>query len=576
MAVLGIDLGTTNSLAAYWEDGKVHLVTDEHGEALFPSVVGYIEGEGLVAGAEAKERILTHREDTVCSFKRFMGTAKKYRLGGSLYTPMELSAMVLEHIRRNAEYFLKEEIEEAIITVPAYFNDKQRSDTKKAAKIAGLKVERLINEPSAAALAYRMESGREDATLLVFDFGGGTLDVSLVDAFDNVVEIRAVAGDNRLGGKDFNEVIAAEFYRRYGGVPEDFSPEEQGIVRKEAEQLKIALSTEKEAVRTFLLSGNEYTMLLTNQELIHCAVDLFKRISAPIQKVMNDADILPEEIDKIILAGGSSKMPVVRQYIESLMDVTVVMDENPDESIALGVGTAAGIKERTGDLRDMILSDICPFSLGIELFDGSFSPIIERNDTLPCSRTRHYATVHDNQTKLDVHIYQGENLMARDNLHLCEMQLCGLPKAKAGEVGASVTFLYDINGILDIRIEGGGQTQHKVVLNKNAGLTDAQVEERVKLLQKQSLHPFGRERDRLLIERAQRVYMESDKGTREMIARMLYSFKDALERRVSAEVRENYVRLSLCLEAVENRKFRFEEFDESFFDSGDEPNGDGE
>ncbi len=575
MALIGIDLGTTNSLAAAVKDGKVQLIPNAFGEYLTPSVVSFDEDGEVFVGKIAKEMLITRPGETFLEFKRNMGTDYLYRAGEREYRAEELSAFLLRRLKEDAEQFLHEPVTEAIISVPAYFDDDKRCATKTAGKLAGITVERLINEPSAVALYHHLNENIME-TFIVFDFGGGTLDVSLVDAFDNVVEIRAVAGDNRLGGKDFNEVIAAEFYRRYGVVPEDFSPEEQGIVRKEAEQLKIALSTEKEAVRTFLLSGNEYTMRLTNQELIHCAVDLFKRISAPIQKVMNDADILPEEIDKIILAGGSSKMPVVRQYIESLMDVTVVMDENPDESIALGVGTAAGIKERTGDLRDMILSDICPFSLGIELFDGSFSPIIERNDTLPCSRTRHYATVHDNQTKLDVHIYQGENLMARDNLHLCEMQLCGLPKAKAGEVGASVTFLYDINGILDIRIEGGGQTQHKVVLNKNAGLTDAQVEERVKLLQKQSLHPFGRERDRLLIERAQRVYMESDKGTREMIARMLYSFKDALERRVSAEVRENYVRLSLCLEAVENRKFRFEEFDESFFDSGDEPNGDGE
>ena len=263
-------------------------------------------------------------------------------------------------------------------------------------------------------------------------------------------------------------------------------------------------------------------------------------------------------------------MPVVKQYIKSLLDIPVVSDAEPDESIALGVGMAAGIKERTGDMKDVILSDICPFSLGTEIYDGSFSPIIERNDTLPCSRTRCYVTVSDFQTELDFNIYQGESLVAKDNLLIGQMKLKHLPKARAGEVGASVTFLYDINGILDIRITSGEQSEHKVILNKNMGLSESEVEKRVKELQKQTLYPVGQEKNRLLIERAGRIYMESDLRTREIIAKMLRDFKEAIASRSSNVIREHYVRLSLCLSAVENRKFQFEEFDENFYHEDEE------
>ena len=248
MAIIGIDLGTTNSLAAYWDSGEVRLITDENGQVLFPSVVGYIEEEGLIAGSQAKERLLTHSSDTVSSFKRFMGSDKRYPLGGKEYSPMELSAMVLERIKRNAEFFLKEEIDEAIITVPAYFNDKQRSDTKKAAKIAGLSVDRLINEPSAAALAYRTKCPAEDMTLLVFDFGGGTLDLSYVECFDNIIEIVAVAGDNYLGGDDIDRLVAEYFCRKNEIDLESLTVGQSAELLKASEAAKILLG-----VRTGIL-----------------------------------------------------------------------------------------------------------------------------------------------------------------------------------------------------------------------------------------------------------------------------------------------------------------------------------
>ena len=267
MAVIGIDLGTTNSLGAYWKDGRVQLIPMEGESFLLPSVVGYVEGEGFLAGAAAKERLIPHAGDTVASFKRFMGTAKEYHLGGRAYTPMELSAMILERIKRNAEFYLQEEIEEAVITVPAYFNDKQRSDTRKAAQIAGLKAERLINEPSAAALAYRREYGEEDRTLLVFDFGGGTLDLSYVECFDNVIEIIAVAGDNHLGGDDIDEAVSEYFCRENGLQPEELTRQEQAGLRKRSEEAKCALEKQEEAAMELTVGGRVCRAVLNEERL---------------------------------------------------------------------------------------------------------------------------------------------------------------------------------------------------------------------------------------------------------------------------------------------------------------------
>lgn len=571
MAIIGIDLGTTNSLCSVFREGHIQLVPNSFGEYLTPSVVSIGEDGEVFVGKIAKEMLITRPSCTFSEFKRNMGTDYEYVAGERRYRAEELSAFVLRRLREDAESYLGEKVTEAIISVPAYFNDDKRCATKNAGKLAGLTVERLVNEPSAVALKHHLEA-KEMETFIIFDFGGGTLDVSLVEAFDNMVEIRAVAGDNHLGGKDFNEAIAADFYRELGLEPASFSGEEQGMIIKEAELLKRELSVRNEAERTFLLRGTEHTMRMTNQKLIHIAAGLFGRMTVPLKRVINDSGMELEEIDKIILVGGSSKMPVVQQYIRSLTDMEVTADDRPDESIALGVGMAAAIKERTGELKDMILADICPFSLGTELYDGSFSPIIERNDALPCSRTRYYVTVQDNQDRIDFRIYQGEGMIAKENLLLGQLTIADLPPAPAGEVGAAVTFLYDINGILDIRIDSGSQSVHKVILNKNAGLSEEKLEDRIEEIRKMALHPVGKERDRLLIERAKRLYMESNYRNREQLTAMIRHFQQTLARGTGREIREEHVRIALYLEALEKNKLEFEPFDESFWTEESEGN----
>ena len=565
MAIIGIDLGTTNSLVSVWQDGHITLIPNSFGEYLTPSVVSFGDAGEIFVGKVAKERLITNPSDTFAEFKRNMGTDYQYMGGRKYYSAEDLSSFVLRKLKEDAENYLGEEVTEAVISVPAYFNDDKRCATKNAGKLAGLHVERLINEPSAVALKHH--TGVEEAeTFIIFDFGGGTLDISLVEAFDNMVEIQAVAWDNYLGGKDFNEVIAEDFYKVNRISREQFTKEEQGIVMKEAELLKRELSERNEAERKIYLGDTEYKMRMTNQHLIHIGADLFKRMSKPIRQVIGDSGMETSEIDKIILVGGSSKMPVVKQYLKTLLDIPVVVDENPDESIAMGVGIAAAIKMRTGDVKDMILADICPFSLGTAIYDGSFSPIIERNDTLPCSRTGYYVTVEDNQTKLTFPIYQGDNLLARDNLLLGTMEVRGLPPAPKGTVGANVTFLYDINGILDIRIVSNGKTLHKVIMNKRMGLSEEELEKRLEELRQMTLSPMEDEKNLYLIEKAGRLYRECSPQVRQYITRHLMVFKNVLENGKDREIREAYVGFSLYLEAVERNKFDFHGFDESFFD----------
>lgn len=564
MAIIGIDLGTTNSLASVWKDGRIQMIPNSFGEYLTPSVVSFGEKGEVYVGKIAREMLVTRPDSTFSEFKRYMGTNHIYQANGKSYRPEELSAFVLRRLKEDAESFLGEPVTEAVISVPAYFNDDKRCATKNAGRLAGLEVERLINEPSAVALKHHMD--QEDMErFIIFDFGGGTLDVSMVDAFENMVEIQAVSGDNYLGGKDFNEKIAAEFYRANNLLESDCSLEERGTVLKEAEGLKRRLSEQDRASMSVLIRGKEYSMELSNQELIHIATELFMRMQKPIQKVMSDSMAEWDEIDKVILVGGSSKMPVVEKYIKSICDTKVVTDSSPDESIAIGVGTAAAIKMRMGEVKDMILSDICPFSLGVGMIGDVFSPIIERNTTLPASRAHIYTTVTDNQREVTFPIYQGESLVASENLELGSITLKNIPPAPRGVPKLLVTFLYDINGILDIRCAQGENTVHKLIVNKSMGLSEKELEEKLKGLQETTMNPKDQEQNRFLVEEARRLYQECNPKYREEIARQLEFFQAVMEKGSARQIREGYVRLAMFLQMLEPHKTDDQDFDESFW-----------
>ncbi len=554
MAVIGIDLGTTNSLGAYWKDGGVHLIPMEEEQFLLPSVVSHAEGEGFLVGAAAKERLIPHAEDTAASFKRFMGTAKEYHLGGRTYTPMELSAMVLEQIKRNAEFFLKEEIEEAVITVPAYFNDKQRSDTKKAAQIAGLKAERLINEPSAAALAYRMEYGEEDRTLLIFDFGGGTLDLSYVECFDNVIEIIAVAGDNHLGGDDIDQAVSDYFCRENGIRPEELSREEQAKLKKLSEHAKCALAQQEEVTMELELAAGRAerdaesmepaagtaeraTELmeraagtkvcrasLDSDRLFEICMPLFGKIKQLFLHILEDAGSRVSAIDDLVMVGGSSRLGVVKRFLRELLGKEPVVLGETDRVVAYGAGVYAGIRQRREEIRDMLLTDVCPFTLGIGVNNRAnrdkniLNPMIERNSTLPASHRDRFVTVADYQKEIKVCIYQGEEYYVDDDVLLGERTI-EVALKPAGQAWVEVQFTYDINGILHVVVENEMGERRQILL-ANQTLSEAELERYTREMEKIMLPPIQQPENREMLDRFLAYYEESTGRRREMIAAM--------------------------------------------------------
>ena len=528
--IIGIDLGTTNSLAAVWQDGESRLIPNAFGEYLTPSVVSFGKDGTVYVGKTAKERLASHPDETASVFKRFMGTSRKYMLGGKSYRPEELSAFVLRKLKEDAERYLGEPVEEAIISVPAYFNDMARNATKRAGMLAGLKVERIINEPSAAALACQNFNQEEDATLLVFDFGGGTLDVSLVECFDNVIEIQAVSGDNQLGGQDFDDMIAEHFAKSLGLNYAAMEPETKAIVQKSAELCKRELTENPSANMVVNCREINNEIEITRKEVVKICAPLFDRIGKPVSKVFVDAQISTDQVSQIVLVGGSCKMPVVRQYLSYLLKREDIETKEPDYMIALGCGVCAGIKERDKDVKDLLLTDICPFSLGIKVanhqdpYKELMSFIIERNSPLPISREEMYANAYDRQQRVALKIYQGEAMYVSENLYLGEI-LFDIPPMAAGQVQCFVRFTYDINGVLEVeaKIPLTKEEKKLVIVNKDLDMTQEEIDEKLREFEKIK-NPLADERNTYILEWGQRLFMQcSQKEMRdEILGRMQY------------------------------------------------------
>lgn len=523
--IIGIDLGTTNSLVAVWEDGQSRLIPNAFGEYLTPSVISVDEDGSVYVGKVAKERLISHPEKTVSVFKRVMGTKKNYRIAGKTYRPEELSSLVLRKLKEDAEKYLGEPVEEAIISVPAYFSDMARKATKDAGRLAGLRVERIINEPSAAALACQMEAKQEEALLLVFDFGGGTLDVSLVDCFDNVIEIVAVSGDNHLGGSDFDRVIAEWFCGKYGRQFEEQTREMQEILLRSAEELKCRLTEAETGVMTVTSPALCGQQELSRKELIRIAAPLFQKMSVPVKRVLTDGEAAAEAISGVVLVGGSCKMQIVQQYLRYLLKGARLSVADPDYMIALGVGAYAGIKERNSDIRDMLLTDICPFSLGTAVHNEAnyraplMKILIERNSPLPFSREERFYTVRDKQKRLAVEIYQGEEVYAGDNTLLGKLEVA-VPPAERGEETILVRFTYDINGLLvvDVTVESTQKKKQLIILNDEISMPEEELQNRLKELEKLKIHPRDKEENRLLLEKGGRLYAQLTGEVRQMVA----------------------------------------------------------
>ena len=560
--IIGIDLGTTNSLAAVWENGESKLIPNSYGDYLTPSVVSVDEDGTVYVGKIAKERLITHPELTASVFKRNMGLKKIYKLGKKEFTPEELSSMVLRRLKEDAERYLGETVEEAIISVPAYFNDMGRNATKRAGRLAGLKVERIINEPSAAALACNYNGDDAEATVLVVDFGGGTLDVSLVDCFDNLVEIMAVSGNNHLGGHDFDEALAEYFLEKMQTSRRKISEETYGLLLREAEKCKIELSEEKSAhlkLQCDELSGD---MEIDRKELVNICGEIFDRIAEPINSVLRDGRMGVSELTHIVLVGGSCKMKVVQQYLRYVFQRKDMLVRDPDHMVALGTGVCAGIKERAEDVKDMLLTDICPFSLGVNVVnrleqngDSVMSFLVERNSPLPISKKDYYVTVYDGQTQIDIGIYQGENYYAKDNIKLGELNV-KVPARAKGQAGVWVRFTYDLNGVLavDTEVPLTHQKQQLVIINKEIRMSEEEIRDRLAELEQLKLNPLEEEENKFALEWGMRLYAQCNAGIREELEKRMQYFVQTAQRdpRRAERVRKQYMVYLAFLEKALN------------------------
>ncbi|RSD22728.1 molecular chaperone DnaK [Mesobacillus subterraneus] len=484
--IIGIDLGTTNSCVSVLEGGEPKVIPNPEGNRTTPSVIAFKNGERQV-GEVAKRQSVTN-PNTIISIKRHMGTDYKTEVEGKEFSPQELSAVILQYLKSYAEDYLGEPVTKAVITVPAYFNDAERQATKDAGRIAGLEVERIINEPTAAALAYGLDKMDEDQTILVYDLGGGTFDVSILELGDGVFEVKSTAGDNRLGGDDFDQVIIdylVEQFKKENGI--DLSKDKMALQRLKdaAEKAKKDLSgvTSTQISLPFITAGEAGPLHLevnmTRAKFEELSSGLVERTMGPTRQALKDAGLSPAEIDKVILVGGSTRIPAVQEAIKKEIGKDPHKGVNPDEVVAMGAAIQGGVI--SGDVKDVVLLDVTPLSLGIETMGGVFTKLIDRNTTIPTSKSQVFSTAADNQTAVDIHVLQGERPMAAANKTLGRFQLADIPPAPRGVPQIEVTFDIDKNGIVNVRAKDlGTNKEQQITIKSSTGLSDEEIERMVR------------------------------------------------------------------------------------------------
>ena len=523
--MIGIDLGTTNSLATYIDDnGKIEFVKNEYGNILIPSVVGIDENDDIIVGELAKERRMMNAGETASNFKRRMGTDAKIKVKNRTFDAQMLSSFVLKHLKENAEKQLNEKINRAIISVPAYFNDKQRRDTKMAAELAGLTVERLINEPTAAALSLGSNILNQNLKFIVLDLGGGTFDVTLLETFENIMDVISISGDTMLGGEDFTTKICEIFLKNIKLAITDLSRDERTKLYTKADRAKKLISL-KDVEIELEIKGKNYKSEITQKDFREAVKPLLVKMKAAIDKALQDGNTDAREIEKVVLVGGAVKLGIIEEFTEKYFHkmrgekiyfnsenfiennklVSIVAD--PDTVVAYGVGIAVGMKERNKMFKERILTDVCPFTLGTELVGNQFAPIIPRNTTVPTSKSEYFYTIDDYQDKVNVGIYQGESLNIDDNLFLGNF-LIDVPRNIAGKEAINVRFTYDINGILEVEatVVSTGLKKSKLIVNGD--LSEEEKNEKIKMLEEIKIQSENKNKDKLLLERANRIYAE--------------------------------------------------------------------
>ena len=566
MGIVGIDLGTTNSLISYFSDEGPQLIPNALGNFLTPSAVGLSDKGEILVGNAAKSRLITHPDITQSRFKRYMGTNWGQKLGNKYYRAEDLSALVLGSLKADAEAHLGHKIEKAIISVPAYFNDVQRKATIAAGKMAGLKVERLINEPTAAALAYGLNDIDGESTFLIIDLGGGTFDVSILEMFDGVMEVRASAGDAFLGGEDFTDILAQEFARQMDKNFKEISPKKQGLLRDLADRAKAELSTNPEISLQFIDENDtEQKLSISRTKFEQISETLLKKLRRPVQRAVSDAGLRPDNIDKVVLVGGATRMPMVRSLMARMFKTFPIHNLDPDHVIALGSAVQAGLVSKHKALDDVVMTDVCPFTLGtdvnVELGNGQydpghFQPIIERNTVIPVSRSSSFSTLKPGQTEVTFNIYQGEAPRVANNVFLGKINV-PVPKNTKHTEALDVRFTYDVSGVLEVlvKVESTGKT-HRLIIEGNPGaLSQKEIDERFKKLEKIKIHPREDTKNAAFLARLAEAYENHLGDDRQHIAQMIIAFEQVLERQNKHDIEQVRSEIEPILLQYENATF---------------------
>lgn len=560
--IVGIDLGTTNSLIACFTEEGPKIIPNRLGKNLTPSVVSVDEEGNVYVGETAKERMSLYPDSVAQTFKRSMGTEREYILSGKKFKPEELSSMVIRALKEDAESYLGEEITEAVISVPAYFDDKRRKATKRAGELAGLKVERMISEPTAAAVAYGLYDKTKDTRFLVFDLGGGTFDVSVLELYHNILEVRAVAGDNYLGGEDFTAVMAKLFLQKTKLQMHNLSEKEQVRLQRQAEKAKRAINDTDKVKMSLLLGEETKEAEIAYKEYEEACNELLMKIREPVKRSLADAGLKLTDIDEVILIGGATRLNIVRDFLIRLFRKFPDTKLNPDETVALGAAIQAAMKERREEVKEVILTDVCSFTLGTEVVveyeegkfeDGRFCPIIERNTVIPASHTERLYTVRDNQDKIRVRVLQGESRFARNNLYLGELEV-DIPKAPKGRESVDVTYTYDINSLLEVEVKvvSTGVSRKLIIKGADNQMSEEEIKKRMEELAYLKIQPRDYEENRLALLRAERVYEESLGARRKNLDHYLTAFEAALNKGDHEEIRRTREELNDFLEEEED------------------------
>ncbi len=559
--IVGIDLGTTHSLVGMYGDEGPVLFPNALGDYLTPSVVSVDDDGHIIVGQAARDRMVSHPGASVATFKRWMGTPRETRLGTRNFRPEELSALILRTLVADAEAATGQKVSEAVISVPAYFSDAQRKATRAAGELAGIRVERLINEPTAAALAYGLQEKHDGARFLVFDLGGGTFDVSVLEMFDGVVEVHASAGDNFLGGEDFLDVLETAFCAEQQLAVDALSPQERGQLRRRLELAKRELGAGSEARVEWKRGEQVFGWRIDEERFAKLSEGLVQRMRTPLERAMRDARLQPTQLDEIVLVGGASRMPLVARLVSRMFGRLPLRHVNPDQAIALGACVAAGLKARDTRLDEVILTDVCPYTLGTKVSrwdengkeqQGFFAPVIHRNSTVPVSREQVFQPMRDNQTKLTLEVYQGENPLVERNIKLGELEIPLPPKRSVAENAMNVRFTYDINGVLQVEaMLIATQQRYELVLEQNPGvLTPGEIRTRLESLENIKIHPRNKQENVAVMARAERLY-EEYVVARSQLQQWIAHFRSILESQDDQLIREHRRQFGEALDTLE-------------------------